>query len=117
MKKLFIGLCFMFGAAVVANAQDTTSVQSTDTVALEESNQYRIDDMEADDKDRKEISVSELPTVITDKLQSADYSGWTVGKVYSKEKNGETMYKVELKQGDETKKVKFDAQGNVIPEN
>lgn len=118
MKKIFIALTLLFGAAVAVSAQDSTSTEAQDTtvIKLEGSSQYRIDDMEADDKDRKEIDASELPEVITEKLQGTDYNGWTVNRVYTKEKNGESMYKVELRQGDEIKKVKFDAMGNVIPE-
>jgi hypothetical protein len=123
MKKLLFVFCLLFGAAVAVNAQDTTKAQDpiTDTTATQDqSDQYRTDDADdmdlADDKDRKEITVAELPAAISDKLQGQDYSGWIVDKVYSKEKDGETMYAVELKKDDEMKKVKFDAQGNVIKE-
>jgi hypothetical protein len=112
MKKLLFAFCLLFGAAVAVNAQDQ------DTTTQEQSEQYRTDDMnqDQDDKDRKEIAVSELPATIQTQLQSQDYTGWTVSKAYSKEKDGQMMYAVELKQGDEIKKVKFDAQGNVIKE-
>ena len=122
MKKLLFVFSLLFGAAVAVNAQDTTSVQQEpqDTITTQEqSDEYRTDDthdMGQDDMDRKEISVSALPTAVSDKLQSQDYSGWTVNKAYVKEKDGETKYAVELKRGDEMKKVKFDAQGNVIKE-
>lgn len=113
MKKLLFAFSLLFGTAVAVNAQDTTSVSTQD-----QSEQYRTDDMNQDqeDKDKKEISVAELPAAVQDQLQSQDYTGWAVAKAYSKEKDGETIYAVELKQGAETKKVKFDAMGNVLKE-
>src|SRR5687767_7506120 len=127
MKKLLIVFCVLFGAAVATQAQDTTSTKAQDTTftqdqptqddqPVQESEQYRTDDQDQEDKDRKEIAVSELPATITDKLSGQDYNGWTISKAFKKEKDGETMYAVELKQGDEMKKVKFDAQGNIIKE-
>lgn len=67
-----------------------------------------------DDMDREEISVAELPAAVSSQLESTDYAGWTVEEAYKKEKDGETFYAVKLKQGNETKKVKFDAQGNKV---
>jgi hypothetical protein len=112
MKKLLFALCLLFGAAVAVNAQDSTSTQD------QSSDQYRTDEMnqDQDDKDKKEIAVSELPPAVSAQLQSQDYSGWTISKAFKKEKDGETIYAVELKNGDEMKKVKFDAQGNVLKE-
>lgn len=107
MKKLLFAICFLFGAAAVVNAQDTTAQDRSQT------QQYR--DQE-DDKDRQAISVADLPSSIRDQLQGQDYTGWTVSNAYRKEKDGQTMYMVELKSGNETKKVKFDAQGNKLKE-
>jgi hypothetical protein len=104
----------LFGVAVAANAQDSTATQDQT-----QTDQYRQDDMnqdQDDDKDKKEISVSQLPPAVSAQLQTQDYSGWTVSKAWKKEKDGETKYAVELKNGDEIKKVKFDAQGNVLKE-
>jgi hypothetical protein len=115
MKKLLFALCLLFGAAVAVNAQDTTSTSTQD----QSSDQYRTDDMnqdQDDDKDKKEISVSELPPAVSAQLQSQDYTGWTINKAFKKEKDGETIYAVELKNGEEMKKVKFDAQGNILKE-
>jgi hypothetical protein len=69
-----------------------------------------------EDADRVEITVAELPATVSTQLESSDYSGWTVDKVYKKEKDGQVFYSVKLKQGSEMKKVKFDAQGNVVEE-
>ncbi len=114
----------LFGVSLTAFAQDTTGV----------SDQYRTDDqmeqqdptqqdptqqdptqqdpMNQDQDQGEEISIAQLPAAVSEKLQSQDYVGWTVEKAKRKQKDGETIYAVELRQGNETKKVKFDAQGN-----
>jgi uncharacterized membrane protein YkoI len=109
MKKLMFAICFLFGAAVAVNAQDSTATPPPQ----DQSTQYQ---QGQDDKEGKEIAVSELPALIQDQLRSQDYAGWTVSKARTKEKDGQTMYAVELKNGDQVKKVKFDAQGNVLKE-
>lgn len=107
MKKVLFAICFLFGAAAAVNAQDTTSQDKSQT------QQYRNQD---DDKDRQAISVAELPSSVRDQLQGQDYTGWTVANAFKKEKDGQTLYIVELKNGNETKKVKFDALGNKMKE-
>jgi uncharacterized membrane protein YkoI len=109
MKKILLVFGIFCGAAFAVNAQDTTSTQS---------NRYQTQSSQDqdNDKDKKEISVAQLPSTVQQQLQSSDYTAWTVDKVYRKEKDGQPMYMVELKKGDEMKKIKFDAQGNVIKE-
>lgn len=75
-------------------------------------NQSRTQDQGRDQDRGEEISIAQLPATVSEKLQSQDYVGWTVEKAHRKQKDGETVYAVELRQGNETKKVKFDAQGN-----
>ena len=89
--------------------QDTTK-----TAAENQQDQYRSDDGE--DRDRKEIMVADLPALVQEQLKSQDYAGWLVSGAYKKEKDGQTIYVTELKNGSETKKVKFDAQGNKLKE-
>jgi hypothetical protein len=117
MKKVLFAFSLLFGVAVAANAQDSTSTSTQDQT---QTDQYRQDDMnhdQDDNKDKKEISVSQLPPAVSAQLQTQDYTGWTVSKAWKKEKAGEdVIYGVELKNGEEIKKVKFDAQGNVLKE-
>jgi hypothetical protein len=110
MKKLLFGLALMLASAVAVNAQDSTAVEnqgagSTQTESTDD--QYG---------DKEMIAVNELPAMITSQLQGQDYSGWTVSNAYKKEKEGKTFYAVELKNGEEKKMVKFDAQGNKVKE-
>ncbi len=117
MKKLLFALTMLFGVSLAASAQVT---EEQDTTGISrQSDQYRTDDqqqqdpMNQQDQDQgEEISVAQLPAAVTEKLQSQDYVGWTVESVKRKQKDGETIYAVELRQGNETKKVKFDAEGN-----
>jgi hypothetical protein len=66
------------------------------------------------DKDQQAIALTDLPANIQASLQGQDFAGWTASNAFRKEKDGKTMYVVELKNGAETKKVKFDADGNMI---
>jgi hypothetical protein len=107
MKKLMLAVCLMFGGATFVNAQQqdqpTTPNQTQST--------------QDQDQDRQQIAISELPDAVTASLESQDYSGWTVGNAYKKtdeSKNNMEVYIVELKRGTETKKVKFDRDGNKL---
>lgn len=92
-------------SAVAANAQtDTTSAAGS-------SAQYQ-----TEQQDKEVIPASELPSIVQEQLSGSDFSGWTVGNAYRKEKDGQTFYKVELSKDGETKTVKFDAQGNKVKE-
>jgi len=96
MKKLFLAVCLMFGGATLVSAQQQ-------------------DQAATQDQDRQQIAASELPDAVSTKLESDDYSGWTVETCYKKmDENNNEIYIVELKQGTETKKVKFDRDGNKL---
>lgn len=96
----------MFGGATLVSAQEQqqpSTPNQTQTSTLDQ------------DQDRQQIAVSELPEAVTAKLESADYSSWTVGNAYKKmDENNMEIYVVELRQGTETKKVKFDRDGNKL---
>lgn len=109
MKKVMLAVCLMFGGATLVSAQQT------DRSATQSQTQTQ----SAQDQDQKgeQISASELPEEVTAKLESQDYSGWTVGNAYKKSDastNNMEVYVVELKKGTETKKVKFDKDGNQL---
>jgi hypothetical protein len=111
MKKLLFAFTLILGSAMTVWAQDSTATQGAGSSQSSEA-------MSQDEKDVNKVSitVNELPSIVRDQLQSQDYSGWTVGNVYRKEKEGKTFYAVEMKNADQTKMVKFDAQGNKIKE-
>src|SRR5688572_17326064 len=99
MKKLMLSL-ILCSAALFAFAQEpaATPAPAQDQKSTE----------------MQEVAASELPAAITAALQGQDYSGWTVDKAYKKEKDGRVIYKVDLKNGAETKTVKMDADGNML---
>lgn len=106
MKKLLLAVCLMVGGATFVSAQDDQ--RSTPGQPQTQSTQDQ-------DQDKQQISVSELPDAVTAKLESQDFSGWTVGNAYKKmDDSNQEIYMVELKQGTDTKKVKFDRDGNEI---
>lgn len=103
MKKIMLAVCLMFGGATLVNAQ-----QSDQTATQSQSQSMQ-------DQDRQQISVSELPEEVSSKLESQDYAAWTVGNVYkSTDESQNEIYIVEMRQGAETKKVKFDKDGNKL---
>lgn len=113
MKKLLFAFAFMTAGSVAVLAQDSTQIAPTSpSPAPTEQAPAPADDQDKD----KQISASELPAPIQTALQGQDYSGWSVASATSKEKDGKTVYSVELKNGNETKKVKFDADGTVLKE-
>jgi len=103
MKKLLFALAFMTAGSVAVLAQDTASVAPQTPT-----------EVQSPEQDGQAIAASELPAPIQSALQGQDYSGWSVSSATQKEKDGKTIYKVELTNGSETKKVKFDADGNML---
>jgi hypothetical protein len=97
MKKLLLGILFVSACTLSALAQEATPAPAPAAQPTEE---------------MQPIAASELPAAVRTSLEGQDYSGWTVSNSYKKEKDGQTFYVVELKNGAETKKVKFDAEGN-----
>jgi hypothetical protein len=75
-----------------------------------------------DQEEGEKIEVSELPAAVQTKLQSTDYQGWVVSsarkKMWSDPNNAQSeskeVYVIEAKNGSETKKLKFDKEGNEI---
>jgi uncharacterized membrane protein YkoI len=99
----------MLGAVIAVNAQDSTSNKQGAGSSGYNTERDNYTDKEA-------IASTELPSLVTEQLQGQDYTGWTAGQAFRKEKDGKTVYAVELMKGDEKKMVKFDAQGNKIKE-
>jgi hypothetical protein len=109
MKKLILACMITFGAAAALQAQDTTATQNDRYQAPAQGNEDSYTDKDV-------VTEGDLPSQVQAALQSADYKDWTVSKAYKKMKDGQPMYAVELENGSEKKKVKFDAQGKVVKE-
>lgn len=69
-----------------------------------------------------QIQISELPQPVQDKLTTSDYQGWVVSSAHRKnwtdpnnaQATSQEVYVVEVKNGADTKKLKFDKDGNEI---
>ncbi|SKC51574.1 hypothetical protein [Ohtaekwangia koreensis] len=62
--------------------------------------------------DKVKIKAEELPQTVKKELEGEDYRGWLINAAYhDKTKN---TYEVELKNGAETKTVKFDKEGKKV---
>ena len=136
MKKIMFALCFVFGGIVAVSAQekqDTTSNQ----YRTETESQYP-QDAQAQDQDRERIQATELPDQVKRSLEGEEYRGWLIsGAFKSKNPMGsdtaststdannqpnanatgteqEEIYIVELKNGAETKTLRFDSKGEKV---
>lgn len=101
------------------DSQSTTGTPTTDDQMSTDQSGVTQDDQE---KEGEKIEVSELPAAVQTKLQSTDYQGWVVTsarkKMWSDPDNAQAaskeVYVIEAKNGAETKKLKFDKDGNEI---
>jgi hypothetical protein len=136
MKKLVFALCMAFGAVAVVNAQDSTSTSSpTDPTTTSQTNTSM-----TQDQGRVKIKSQELPDAVKSSLESQEYRGWLVNSAYkvdatSTSSTGVTTttgdstsvsgdsstgayakeaYIVELKNGAQTKTVRFDKDGKKL---
>ena len=97
MKKvLFALLALVFSASVVSAA--TASNTKTSIVKV--------------DDEKVKIKAEELPDAVKTALSAPDYTGWQIAAAYKYSESGN--YEVELKNGAETKTVKFDKDGKMI---
>jgi hypothetical protein len=99
MKKLFLS---MFTLVLLS----FTAVQAQDAPKAE--NEATPQEVVAQDE-KAEIKVEELPKAVQESLKSEDYNGWTVEAVYHVK--SKDQYEVKLKNGTESKKVKFNKDG------
>ncbi len=119
MKKLMLAFCLVFGGLVVY-AQDTTFTDETQT-------QQQYPTQRAED-DRERMNSRDLPDAVKRSLETQQYRGWLINSAYkttglSQGGNptgadtdtgayGQEIFVVELKNGAQTKTVRFDKDGN-----
>ena len=100
MKKVMFALAGLVFGVVAANAQ--TAEPSTNAVATEQTAQ----------QDKVKIKAEELPQTVKTSLEGEEYRGWLINAAYH-HKTADT-FEVELKNGAETKTIKFDKEGKKI---
>ncbi|HEX6227178.1 MAG TPA: hypothetical protein VFZ52_22320 [Chryseolinea sp.] len=107
MKKLMFASLALLGSVALANAQEATppqeSNQATEAVAPAPA--------PADQDDKTKIKSEELPEAVKKSLEAQEYRGWLIDAAYHVKSTD--SYEVELKNGAETKTVKFSKDGKV----
>ncbi|WP_028978529.1 PepSY-like domain-containing protein [Sporocytophaga myxococcoides] len=65
-----------------------------------------------------DLTEKDLPEKVRNGLNKSDYKSWTVKDVEKKEKpQGKTLYKIEVKQGEQEYDVYFDQEGTLVKKN
>jgi hypothetical protein len=130
MKKLTLAFCLLVGVIFAANAQDTTQV---------EKQQYPTQGAQSTDQDNREkINSRDLPDAVKRSLEGTEYRGWLINSAYKMKgvqdagdlnqaqtdstavSKPETdaltpeIFVVELKNGAQTKTVRFDKDGKPL---
>ena len=107
MKKLMFASLALLGSVALANAQEATpqeSNQATETAAPAPAAAEEQDD-------KTKIKSEELPEAVKKALEAQEYRGWLIDAAYHVKSTD--SYEVELKNGAETKAVKFNKDGSV----
>lgn len=113
MKKLMFASLALLGSVALANAQEATpqeSNQATETAAPAPAAQDQAAPA-ADQDDKAKIKSEELPEAVKKALEAQEYRGWLIDAAYHVKSTD--SYEVELKNGAETKTVKFNKDGSV----
>jgi hypothetical protein len=102
MKKIWLVSLALAGSIVAASAQDI----SKDSTTVSTSSSAAVQD------DQIQIKSEELPIAVKKALESPEYKGWIINAAYKDKKH--EKYVVELKNGADTKKLKFNTEGKVV---
>jgi hypothetical protein len=99
MKKVMIAAAALLSSVAFVNAQ--TATESDKAVAAP---------TEVQQGEKVKIKSEELPEAVKKSLEAQEYRGWMISSAY---KAGD-VYEVELKNGAETKNVKFNKDGKKV---
>lgn len=100
MKKLMFAFVAMLGSVAFVNAQD-------------ESNNAKAPETTVQQQDEKvKIKSEELPEAVKKALETQDYRGWLIDAAFKY--TATETYEVSLKNGAETKVVKFSKDGKKV---
>lgn len=104
MKKVMFAFAAMLGSVAFVNAQDaSTNLKPAEPATAQES--------PAQDEKVK-IKSEELPAPVKKALETDDFKGWLIDSAYKY--TATETYEVSLKNGAETKVVKFDKDGKKV---
>lgn len=102
MKKVMFAFAAMLGSVAFVNAQDESNNLKTPETAQQAPAQ----------EEKTKIKSEELPAPVKKALESQDYRGWLIDSAFKY--TATETYEVNLKNGAETKVVKFDKDGKVV---
>jgi hypothetical protein len=102
MKKVMFAFAAMLGSVAFVNAQDA----STNAVAP------ATEEQAPQQEEKTKIKSEELPAPVKKALEMQDYRGWLIDAAYKV--TATETYEVHLKNGAETKIVKFDKDGKKV---
>ena len=107
MKKLMFACLALLGSVALVNAQEATPAP-----APQESNEAVAPAPDAQDQeDKTKIKSEELPDAVKKSLEAQEYRGWLIDAAFHVKSTD--SYEVQLKNGAETKTVKFSKDGKV----
>ena len=124
MKKLLFASLALLGSVALVNAQEATpkdeSNKATETVTPAPTDpavapaptQEPAAAPAPDQDDKAKIKSEELPEAVKKSLEAQEYRGWLINAAYHVKSTD--SYEVELKNGAETKVVKFDKEGKKV---
>lgn len=105
----------LLGSVALANAQEATppteSNKATEVVAPAPAPAPAVAPAAADQDDKTKIKSEELPEAVKKSLEAQEYRGWLIDAAYHVKSTD--SYEVQLKNGAETKTVKFSKDGKV----
>ena len=110
MKKVLLASLFIAGTVVAANAQEAAQDSTATSTTTESTATSSTSGVEQDGY--ASIKTDELPDAVKNSLESQDFKGWIINAASYDKK--EEKYLVELKNGADTKKVKFDKEGKEL---
>ena len=113
MKKLMFASLALLGSVALANAQEATPPTESNkaTEAVAPAPAPAVAPAAADQDDKTKIKSEELPEAVKKSLEAQEYRGWLIDAAYHVKSTD--SYEVQLKNGAETKTVKFSKDGKV----
>ena len=115
MKKVIFASLALLGCVAFANAQDATPAPTKESDKAVEVAPAPPQDAAVtpapDQDDKTKIKSEELPEAVKKSLEAQEYRGWLINSAFHVKSTD--SYEVELKNGAETKVVKFSKDGKV----
>jgi hypothetical protein len=111
MKKLMFASLALLGSVALANAQEATPTQESNKATEAVAPAPAPAPAAVDQDDKTKIKSEELPEAVKKTLEAQEYRGWLIDAAYHIKSTD--SYEVQLKNGAETKTVKFSKDGKV----